>query len=194
MNSSYQGMKWFKCDLQVQTPEDNRHWADDDLRLGSPRRPRVEGQKCEKNIQEKARAFLRRCHELGLDVIGITDHNFSRETEPRDWFITHLVEQNRVIAENLGRSPLVIFPGFEVDIGYHVLCLFSPATKQSHLEQCNRNLTKLGLDEQDRFTGGRPNLLRKDSENVSLKTLVSHVQGEMGGIVIAAHADQTSGM
>ncbi len=194
MHENYQGMRWLKCDLQVQTPEDSAHWADDDLRLGEPRRSKVEGKPCEKAIQEKARIFLRRCYELELDVIGITDHNFTQKTDPRDWFITHLVEQNRGVARQLGRSPLVILPGFEVDIGYHVLCLFSPATKLSHLEQCNRNLTKLGLDEPNRFTNGRPNLLRKDGQNVSLKTLISHVQGEMGGIVIAAHADQASGM
>jgi hypothetical protein len=33
----YQGMRWLKCDLQVQTPEDAQHWADPDMRLGEPR-------------------------------------------------------------------------------------------------------------------------------------------------------------
>lgn len=59
----YQGMRWFKTDFQVQTPEDNRHWADDDMRLHD-RRPLVEGKACELGIQEKANRFLRRCHEL----------------------------------------------------------------------------------------------------------------------------------
>lgn len=194
MGENYQGMRWLKCDLQVQTPEDSAHWADRELRLGEPRRPRVEGAFCEKSIQEKARAFLTRCHELELDVIGITDHNFSQKTDPRDWFLTHLVEQNKGVAKEVGRSPLVIFPGFEVDIGYHVLCLFPTARKQKQLEECNRYLTKLGLSESERFYSGTPNLLRKDGQNVSLKTLVSLVQGEMGGIVIAAHSDQASGM
>lgn len=194
MSENYQGMRWLKCDLQVQTPEDNTHWADDDLRLGEPRRLKVEGKPCEKAIQEKARIFLKRCHELELDVIGITDHNFSQKTDPRDWFLTHLVEQNKGVAKSVERSPLVIFPGFEVDIGYHVLCLFPPAKKQKQLEDCNRYLTKLGLSESERFSSGMPNLLRKDGQNISLKTLISLVQGEMGGIVIAAHSDQASGM
>lgn len=34
----YQGMRWFKADFQVQTPEDSKHWSDTDLRLGNPRR------------------------------------------------------------------------------------------------------------------------------------------------------------
>lgn len=194
MDKNYQGMRWLKCDLQVQTPEDNVHWADDDLRLGEPRRLKGEGKPCEKSIQEKARIFLRRCHELELDVIGITDHNFSQKTDPRDWFLTHLVEQNKRVSKEVGRSPLTIFPGFEVDIGYHVLCLFPPAKKQKQLEDCNRHLTKLGLSESERFSSGTPNLLRKDGQNVSLKTLISLVQGEMGGIVIAAHSDQARGM
>lgn len=194
MSSKYQGMRWLKCDLQVQTPEDSAHWADADLALNNPRRPKMAGVPDESFIQEKARVFLRRCHELSLDVIGITDHNFSQKTDPRDWFLTHLVEQNKGIAKELDRNPLVIFPGFEVDIGYHVLCLFPAAKKQAQLEQCNRNLTKLGLAESDRFSSGSPSLLRKDGQNISLKTLISLVQGEMGGIVIAAHSDQASGM
>ena len=33
----YEGMRWFKCDFQVQTPEDGAHWGDDDTRLPEPR-------------------------------------------------------------------------------------------------------------------------------------------------------------
>ena len=133
--SDYQGMRWFKCDLQVQTPEDSKNWQDEDLRLGEPRRPSVSGAADEAGIQEKARRFLLRGHEFGLEAIAVTDHNFSSKTEPRDWFLTHLVEQNRSVSSDLGRSPLTIFPGFEVDIGYHVLCLFAPARKLSHIQR-----------------------------------------------------------
>ncbi|MBD0702306.1 hypothetical protein CF597_04680 [Pseudomonas sp. PSB1] len=51
----YQGMRWFKMDFQVQTPEDNRHWADDDLRLQNPRRPLRNGEPDESDIQNKAK-------------------------------------------------------------------------------------------------------------------------------------------
>ena len=136
MTGFYKGMRWLKCDLQVQTPEDERHWQDDDLKLLNPRRPKNNGQPDEGDIQEKARIFLRRCHALGLDLIGVTDHNFSARTDPRDWFVVHLAEQNKTVAKEFDRQPLVIMPGFEVDIGYHVLCLFNSAKKQKHFEEC----------------------------------------------------------
>lgn len=188
----YQGMRWFKTDFQVQTPEDNRHWADDDLRLHE-RRPLVEGQPSELGIQEKARRFLRRCHELELQMVGITDHNFSEKSEPRDWFLTHLVEQNKSVAKELARESLAIFPGFEVDIGYHVLCLFQPAKKQRDIQRLNMILSKLGLAEHERFRAGAPMQLRRDGRTVSLRELIEIVQHH-DGIVIAAHADQADGI
>jgi len=192
--SNYKGMRWLKCDLQVQTPEDNHHWMDQDLRLGEPRRPKIEGMSNEQGIQEKARTFLRRCYDLDLDLIGLTDHNFSAKTDPRDWFAVHLIEQNKTVAKEFSREPIVFLPGFEVDIGYHVLCLFSPAKKQRDFERCNKILTKLGLPEDARFEGGAPKQLRHNDQRVSLKKLIEIVQNEHGGIVIAAHADQARGL
>ncbi len=194
MNTDYKGMRWLKCDLQVQTPEDNTHWADDNLRLGNPRRPKVNGTPDESGIQEKARIFLRRCHELELDLIGLTDHNFSREKDPRDRFATHLIEQNKSVAKEFDRPPLTFLPGFEVDIGYHVLCLLAPAKKAADLEKCNTLLTKLGLPTDSRFDQSGPTQLRHNGQRVSLKSLLETVQDEHGGIVIAAHADQNSGI
>jgi ABC-type cobalamin/Fe3+-siderophores transport system ATPase subunit/predicted metal-dependent phosphoesterase TrpH len=148
----------------------------------------------ESRLQEIARAYLRRCHEVGLELIGVTDHNFSQKTDPRDWFLTHLVEQNKSVARGLGRQPLHILPGFEVDIGYHVLCLFEPARKERDIRRVNKLLCKLGLDEAERFLQGQPKHLRRAGANVSLKDLIDLVQGEHNGIVIAAHADQTDGI
>lgn len=203
--ASYEGMKWFKCDFQVQTPDDGVHWGDDDTRLPEPRRPMVapepdavghvgQPKPDERRLQELARAYLSRCHEVGLELIGVTDHNFSQKTDPRDWFLTHLVEQNKAVARDLGRPPLHILPGFEVDIGYHVLCLFEPAKKASHVWRVNRLLCKLGLDEHERFRQGRPMPLRRNGVTVSLKELIELVQDEHKGIVIAAHSDQNDGL
>lgn len=203
--ADYEGMRWFKCDFQVQTPEDGAHWGDEDTRLQEPRRPMVAPEADanghvgpprpdERRLQEIARAYLRRCHEVGLELIGVTDHNFSQKTDPRDWFLTHLVEQNKSVARELGRSPLHILPGFEVDIGYHVLCLFEPAKKASHVWRVNRLLCKLGLDENERFRQGRLMPLRRNNATVSLKELIELVQDQHKGIVIAAHADQHDGL
>jgi ABC-type cobalamin/Fe3+-siderophores transport system ATPase subunit/predicted metal-dependent phosphoesterase TrpH len=198
-------MRWFKCDFQVQTPEDAAHWADADTRLPEPRRPMAvpepnangvvgPAKPDESRLQEIARAYLRRCHEVGLELIGVTDHNFAQKTDPRDWFLTHLVEQNKSVARELGRQPLHILPGFEVDIGYHVLCLFEPAKQASHVWRVNRLLCKLGLDENERFRQGRPMPLRRNNATVSLKELIELVQEQHKGIVIAAHADQNDGL
>lgn len=203
--AEYEGMRWFKCDFQVQTPEDAAHWADVDTRLPEPRRPLravapdgngIAGPAVpdERRLQEVAAAYLRRCHEVGLEVIGVTDHNFSHKTEPRDWFLTHLVEQNKAVARELGRPPLYILPGFEVDIGYHVLCLFEPAKKMRDIWRVNKLLCKLGLDENERFRQGQPMPLRRADANVSLKDLIELVQDKHRGIVIAAHADQNDGL
>lgn len=203
--ADYEGMRWFKCDFQVQTPEDAAHWGDADTRLPEPRRPMVVpapdangvvglAKPDENRIQEIARTYLRRCHEVGLELIGVTDHNFSQKTDPRDWFLTHLVEQNKSVARDLGRQPLHIFRGFEVDIGYHVLCLFEPATKASHVMGVNRMLCKLGLDENERFRQGRPMPLRRNNATVNLKELIEIVQDQYKGIVIAAHSDQNDGL
>lgn len=203
--ADYEGMRWFKCDFQVQTPEDAAHWGDADTRMPEPRRPMVQpapdangvvgpAKPDESRLQEIARTYLRRCHEVGLELIGVTDHNFSQKTDPRDWFLTHLVEQNKSVARDLGRQPLHILPGFEVDIGYHVLCLFEPAKKACHVWRVNRLLCKLGLDENERFRQGRPMPLRRNGANVSLKELIELVQEQHKGIVIAAHADQNDGL
>lgn len=203
--ADYEGMRWFKCDFQVQTPEDAAHWGDADTRLPEPRRPMFvpapdtngvvgPAKPDENRIQEIARTYLRRCHEAGLELIGVTDHNFSQKTDPRDWFLTHLVEQNKSVARDLGRQPLHILPGFEVDIGYHVLCLFEPAKKASHVWRVNRLLCKLGLDEHERFRQSRPMPLRRNNATVSLKELIELVQEQHKGIVIAAHSDQNDGL
>ncbi|WP_394560074.1 TrlF family AAA-like ATPase [Aquipseudomonas alcaligenes] len=190
----YQGMRWFKADFQVQTPEDSKHWSDNDLRLGNPRRTKAGGVFDESEISSKAQAFLKRCHELELQIIGITDHNFSGQTDPRDWFLTHLIEQNKSVAAELGREMIHILPGFEVDIGYHVLCLFEPAKKSSELERVNKVLIQLGLPESQRFERGLPTPLRRDDSPISLAKLLKIVQDDNNGIVIAAHADQEDGL
>lgn len=203
--AEYEGMRWFKCDFQVQTPEDAAHWGDADTRLPEPRRPLIApepdahgnvgpAKPDERRLQDVARAYLRRCHEVGLELIGVTDHNFSQKTDPRDWFLTHLVEQNKSVAKDMERPPLYILPGFEVDIGYHVLCLFEPAKKERDIRRVNKLLCKLGLDESERFQQGKPKHLRRAGASVSLKDLIDIVQGDHNGIVIAAHSDQVDGI
>ncbi|WP_028233002.1 TrlF family AAA-like ATPase [Paraburkholderia mimosarum] len=184
--AEYDGMRWVRCDLQIQTPEDSKHWLDDETKLAEPR--------TETDIQAKARVYLKRCHAVGLHVIGVTDHNFSSRTDPREWFLTHLIEQNKTVAEQESRQPLVIFPGFEIDIGYHLLCLFEPVKKGEKLARISDVLSTLGLAPTARFNAGQPAQLRHDNAAVSLRTILAKVQDECGGIVIAAHAFSNRGI
>lgn len=193
--SEYQGMRWFKSDLHMHTPEDAAHWdKNDSIRLASPRRIKNNGNYIESDIQEKARQFLRQCHAHELDVIAVTDHNFSALPDPRDWFLTHLIEQNDTESANCGRSPLWIFPGFEIDIGFHLICLFDPINKTKHLEKINNVLTTLGMSYDKRVVNGKMSPLRHDGQYVSLRTVIEKIQNESGGMVVAAHAFAKDGI
>jgi len=88
-------MGWLKCDLQMQTPADSRHWAGDRL---------VSGQEA-----EAAKAFAEACYQARLDVVGITDHNFlSRD------FIPHLQSAFDDIEREFSHK-ITLFPGFEFE-------------------------------------------------------------------------------
>ena len=176
--------RFYKCDLQVQTPEDPRNWdANDPIHVGNPRD--------EADLQEKARQFLRRCHEVDLEVIAVTDHNFAAHVNERELFLTHLIQQNRTVATELTRDPLVIFPGFEVDIGFHLLCIFEPGTP---LLQVSDHLTTLGLPPPARFVNGRPASCRSNNQPVTFDEVLRVVQEQYGGLVVAAHAVSTDGI
>src|SRR5689334_1816029 len=106
---SYKGMRWFKSDLQMQTPADTANWR------GTP---------LGDNKQDAADAFVNRCHEVKLECIGITDHNFaSKDFLPE---ISAAIER----ATRTGKPRIWLFPGFEfqadVGKGIHVLALFDP--------------------------------------------------------------------
>lgn len=186
MSDSYQGMRWYKCDLHIHTPEDSQHWRDSSFKLQSERN--------EADIQDKARLFLRQCHQVGLNCISITDHNFSAQIDPRKWFLTHLIEQNDTVAKEVDRSPLIIFPGFELDIRYHVLCLFEPVKKGKELQRLSTLLTSMNLSTDNRFTKGKPGQPIINGRCWSLREVLDKIQNESGGILIAAHAFTNDGI
>jgi energy-coupling factor transporter ATP-binding protein EcfA2 len=124
-------------------------------------------------------------------VLAVTDHNFGARADEDEWFLTHLLQQKKAVARDFGVSPLIIFPGFEVDIGYHVVCLFDPCTKPTAVSEC---LTTLGLPPGNRFSNAMPLPLRFNNQPVTLDTLLRVVQNDREGIVIAAHAFSTDGI
>ena len=172
MTSSYKGMRWLKCDLQMQTPADARHWAGDRLEAG--------------HEDASAKAFAEASYEQRLEVVGITDHNFLSKD-----FIPHMQTAFEEIEQKFNHK-ITMFPGFEFEAdvgkGMHVLCLFEPGTSTDDIDHI---LTECGV--------GRP---RIDGERLAKSTkrlpeILSVVQkpnpdGTWRGVVILPHIFEDS--
>lgn len=171
MISGYKGMRWLKCDLQMQTPADARHWAGDRL---------IAGQEA-----VAAKAFAEACYEKRLDVVGITDHNFLSKD-----FIPHLQTTFDEIEREFSHK-ITLFPGFEFEAagvgrGVHVLCLFEPGTDLTRLDSI---LTECGVSYPRVNEAGQ---LEKSDKN--LKEILRIIQDKNGGIVIMPHATSNDGI
>lgn len=172
MTSCYKGMRWLKCDLQMQTPADARHWAGDRLEAGQE--------------AAAAKAFAEACYKKRLDVVGITDHNFLSKD-----FIPHLQTAFDEIEREFSHK-ITLFPGFELEAdvgkGMHVLCLFEPGTSTDDIDHI---LTECGVG-RPRIEGER---LAKSTKR--LPDILSVVQkpnpdGTWRGIVIVPHVFEDS--
>ena len=171
MTFYYKGMRWLKCDLQMQTPADARHWAGDRLEAGQE--------------AAAAKAFAEACYEKGLDVVGITDHNFLSKD-----FIPHLQTAFDEIDREFSHK-ITLFPGFEFEAagvgrGVHVLCLFEPGTDLTRLDSI---LTECGVSYPRVNAAGQ---LEKSDKN--LKEILRITQDKYGGIVIMPHATSNDGI
>ena len=171
MTSCYKGMCWLKCDLQMQTPADARHWAGDRLEAGQE--------------AVAAKAFAEACYQQRLDVVGITDHNFLSKD-----FIPHLQTAFDEIERDFSHK-ITLFPGFEFEAagvgrGVHVLCLFEPGTDLTRLDSI---LTECGVSYPRVNAAGR---LEKSDKN--LKEILRITQDKYGGIVIMPHATSNDGI
>lgn len=165
--------RFHKCDLQLQTPADGRHWE------GSSKLPATA---TDSEVQSAATDFVDRCYEVGLEVIGITDHNLGGANGPR--FMDAVREE--IVAQAATRcSRITVFPGFEIRArhvsGVHLLCLFSPKRSTKEVSDI---LSGLGLPAHDRGIDSMA--------NVTLDELLRRVDAE-DGIVIAAHVNARSG-
>src|SRR5699024_4996033 len=160
-----------KCDLQMQTPADKKHWLGDPLVAGKE--------------QEAADAYAEACYQAGLDVVGITEHNFLN----RD-FLSFLQGAFKKIQKSYGHK-ITLLPGFEFEAAgvgrrVHILCLFEPDTPVENLDAI---LTECGI----RVPRIKPNgQLEKSDKN--LKEILRIVQDSHGGIVIMPHATSNDGI
>lgn len=165
-HDNYQGMRWYKCDLQMQTPADAQHWR---------------GEQIDNDLEKVAEDYARACYEEGLDVIGITEHNFIKSKE----FIPALRNALDKLEKEYERH-IILFPGFEftanVGKGVHVLCLFEP---NRDLEEIDDILTQCGVN--------KPRLLDNNklrTSPLSLQDIIDVVQkpnNAWQGIVIVPH-------
>ena len=114
--------------------------------------------------------LIEKCQELEITVIAITDHN--------------QVGGINAIREEAERSGITVFPGFEVasSEGVHLLCIFGPDKEASVL---GSYLGGLGIHHQGPST-------KNSSEPFS--EILRKVQKEWGGICIAAHITNDSGL
>jgi energy-coupling factor transporter ATP-binding protein EcfA2 len=171
MTIQYKGMRWLKCDLHMHTPADTRNWTGERT---------VEGEEA-----DAAKAFANACHQAGLDIVGITDHNFLSKG-----FLPNLQAAFDEIEREFGHK-ITLFPGFEFEAagvgrGVHVLCLFEPGSDLALLDSI---LTECGID-YPRVNGNGE--LAKSDKN--LKDILQLVQNKHGDIVIMPHAMSNDGI
>jgi len=172
--ANYKGMRWWKSDLHMQTPL-SPHWREPETKLTQA--------DSDERKKEVARQYLRQCHEVGLVVIAVTDHNFAPDANKS--FISYLVAVNREIAEELKRPMLHIFPGFEIEAhvgrGSHVLAFFE---KDTELTIVDSKLSSLGLAVGARYKDATPCPTQK-----LLQDILNIIQYDkrVPGLVIAAH-------
>ena len=171
MTVQYKGLRWLKCDLHMHTPADARNWTGERM---------IDGEET-----DTAKAFAEECYQAGLDVVGITDHNFLSKD-----FLPHLQAAFDEIEQEFSHK-ITLFPGFEFEAagvgrGVHVLCLFEPgsdlALLDSILTECGIGYPRVNGDDE----------LAKSDKN--LKDILQLVQNKHGGIVIMPHAMSNDGI
>ena len=164
------GARFYKCDLHTHTPADKNFNCE-----GYNVDTEVDKQEFGRRIVEYARK------EVGLDVLGITDHNTV------EW-----IPYIQKYAEEMG---LVIFPGVELGAqagkkAIHFIALFNPGTSSENIDHW---ISSLGLTPEMRFhEDGTPKIVQKSTED--LTELICQEIDSLPGVVIAAHASSNNGL
>ncbi len=134
--------------------------------------------------------IVRRARDLGLDIIGITDHNSAQNVE--------------AVMEAASGTSVTVLPGMEVQSReeVHLVCLFDQVSQAlAWQEQIAAALPDLKNDED--FFGAQfvvdatgeyirtESRLLSTSTSLSVEQVVDGVRA-LGGIVLAAHVDRPS--
>ena len=173
--SDFEGMRWFKCDLQMQTPADAANWRGVAMEGG------------EEGARTAAETFVRTCYFQALEVVAITDHNFLSKD-----FIPALQAAIQKLGKEFGYE-LVLFPGFEFEAdvgkGVHVIALFEPTAQLPMLDHI---LTECGVTV-PRLKDG---VLTKSTQRLPeiLDRIQTLVDGRQRGLVIMPHLMSNDGL
>ncbi|MCJ9720132.1 hypothetical protein MOV66_02590 [Agrobacterium sp. SHOUNA12C] len=157
----------------MQTPFDTGHWV---------------GERHE-TVDEAADAYIRRCYEVGLEGIALTEHNFvSKDVLP----VFQL--KAKELAKEFGYE-LIVFPGFEftanVGKGVHVLAIFEPG---ADLNQIDHILTECGVGNPRRTAAGQHVQSKKALEEIIQIVQAPNENGGKKGLIILPHIQSNSGM
>lgn len=171
--SKYRGARFFKCDLQMQTPFDTGHWVGESYNT----------------IDEAADSYIRRCYEVDLEVIALTEHNFVSKP-----YLPLFQQKAKQLSEEFGYE-LVIFPGFEftanVGKGVHVLALFEP---DANLDQIDHILTECGVPHPRQNSSGQHEPSKKSLDEIIRIIQAPTEKGGKRGLVILPHIQSNSGI
>lgn len=178
------GARFYKSDLQMQTPVDRTNWR-------GPERLTPNSTPEERRVI--AEQYIRRCYEVGLEVVAITEHNLA--PADCDSLIPELQDAVRNLCPEFGYE-IALFPGFEVATtvgnGVHFLCLFE---RNTSVQVVSEKLTQLGLPVAERYANGRP-APTPVAHQVTFEMLLRVVQSDphVPGLLIGAHANSGNGL
>ncbi len=169
----YRGARFFKCDLQMQTPFDGGHWVGE--KHGS--------------AEAAAEAYIRRCYEEELEVIALTEHNFVSKRH-----IPMFQQKAKELSKEFGYE-LVIFPGFEftanVGKGIHVLAIFEPGSDLEHIDHI---LTECGVPIPRQTGSGQHQPSTKSLTEIISVVQAATEKGGKRGLIILPHIQSNSGI
>jgi len=153
MLGAIDGLEWKKCDFHIHTPASKDDYKDQAVQPAD---------------------IIKRCQELQLDAICISDHNTGEWVEP--------------IKEAAKDTAIVVFPGVEItaqggERNVHILALLNPSKGTINIHDM---LSKLNITQEKR---GRTDVLADGDVNHVIEVI-----SQSGGIAILAHADSTSGV
>ncbi len=163
----HSGARYYRCALQINTPLQGRFKGFDS------KHPRHSAA----YKRDYGLALAQKCKKVGIDVVGICDHNN--------------VDYVEAVRKELTQEGIPVFPGFEVASteGLHLLCLFDPQTPADEVDHI---ITELDLPPRERWITG-PGGVPKQSPQ-SFPQIIEHIQRKRRGICIAAHMDRENGL